>query len=131
MSSKTSLEMLDFEIEFYEGILRRRPLFVQALIAIGDAYTKKGLYEKGLKVDETLAYLKPNDATVLYNLSCSYSLLNQIDDAFKTIKRAIQSGYDDYIHLEIDSDLTNLRKDLRFKRYFSRIKDLKASTKKN
>jgi tetratricopeptide (TPR) repeat protein len=113
---------IDFEIQFYEGILKKRGDFLQALVALGDLYTKKGLYEKGLMIDQRLSRLKSDDPIVLYNLACSYSLVNKVDEAYEAIKRAIRCGYDDFSYLEQDSDLANLQKDSRFQRYFSKFK---------
>lgn len=123
--AKTSDDM-DFEIEFCERLLQKRPHFIQALSLLGDLYTKKGSYLKGLKVDEMLYLLKPRDPVVLYNLACSYSLLKEKDKALRSIKQAINCGYDDFDHLENDTDLDNLRDDSRFRKYFKRIKDRRA-----
>jgi len=112
---------MDFEIRFYEGLLKKKPDFIDALSAIGDLYTKKGFYEKGLRVDEKLVILRPCDPIVLYNLSCSYSLVNQIDKSFRAFKKAINCGYCDFDHLEKDDDLLNLRKDPRFQKYYIRL----------
>lgn len=112
---------MDFEIRFYESLLSKKPDFLEVLAALGDLYTKRGHYEKGLMVDERLAQLKPGDPIVLYNLACSYSLVNELDKAFKTIKRAVGCGYDNLDHLIQDPDLTNLRRDNRFKKYLLKI----------
>lgn len=116
---------VDFEIKFFEDVLVKRPNFTEALAALGDLYTKKGLYEKGLHVDKKLAGLKPDDPMVLYNLACSYSLVNDIDHALATIKQAIGYGYNDFGYLEQDSDLMNLRQDDRFKQFLCGIKKAK------
>ena len=44
---KESKESLSFEIEFFEGLVAQDENFVDALIPLGDAYTKAGDYEKG------------------------------------------------------------------------------------
>lgn len=54
--------------------------------------------------DEMLYLLKPHDPVVLYNLACSYSLLNEKDKA--------------------------PRSDSRFRKYFSRIKNGTAMAEK-
>ncbi len=118
---------MDFEIQFYEGVLRKKPDFVEALSALGDLYTRKGQHEKGLEIDERLFRIRPEDPIVLYNLACSYSLLSDTDRALRTIQQAVDCGYDDFHHLEQDSDLDNLRHDRRFLEYFSRIKSQNAS----
>ena len=42
---------LDIEIGFFEGILEMDPNYLDALELIAQAYTERGLYEKGLQVD--------------------------------------------------------------------------------
>lgn len=112
---------LDFEIRFYEEILKDKPDFIEALIAIGDLYTYRGLIEKGLEVDIRLSRLRPDDDLILYNLACSYSLMKQIDKAFGAMKLALECGYDDLNYLEVDDDLEYLRKDARFQELFDRV----------
>jgi tetratricopeptide (TPR) repeat protein len=105
---------LDFQIAFYEGVLKEDPNLVDVLIPLGDAYTKRGLYEKGLEVDLRLSRLRPEDATVLYNVACSYSLLKQMDSALEALEKALSLGYNEFKFLMSDPDLENLRKDPRF-----------------
>lgn len=108
-------EDVNFQIEFYEGILRDKPDFVEALVALGEIYTKKGLYVRGLKVDRRLAQLKPKNPIIHYNLACSFSLLGDIANAILALKRAIRLGYDDFVFMNSDPDLANLRGDRRFR----------------
>lgn len=117
-----------FEISFYEGILKNQPDFVDALVALGDLYTRIGDYEKGLQVDRKLEILCPDNPVILYNLACSYSLLNQIDKSLKTVKRAVDFGYADFDHMQDDTDLDNLRKDDRFLKYYQKITENKKSS---
>ncbi len=111
----------EFEISFYEGIIKNKPDFIEALVALGDLYTRNGYYTKGLIVDQKLEVLCPDDPVVLYNLACSYSLLNRIDESLAVVKRAVKKGYTDFQHMKADTDLDNLRKDKRFKQYLTRI----------
>jgi hypothetical protein len=55
---------LDFEIAFFEGVVQNCPDFIEALIALGDAYTRRGRYKDGLWVDMKLSRLRPADGTV-------------------------------------------------------------------
>ena len=110
-----------FEIEFYEGVLRRSPDFIEALSALGDLYTRDGRYEDGLKIDKRLARMRPDDPIVLYNLACSYSLLGDVDKSFVSVKRALALGYDDLEYLQQDMDLENLHSDKKFQDYFMPI----------
>ena len=108
-------EDLDFEIAFYETLLKDKPEFVDALIALGDVYTKRGHYKEGLKVDLKLSELKPNDAVVHYNLDCSYSLLEEADECLGVLRKAIELGYREFDYMSEDPDLEYIRKDPRYK----------------
>ncbi|MDP8267004.1 MAG: hypothetical protein P9M07_08730 [Candidatus Aceula meridiana] len=110
-----------FEVLFLEGVLDKAPKFVEALIKLGDLYTKQGFFEKGLKADQRLVKLRPEDPTVLYNLACSYSLVGKLDKSFTVIQIAIDKGYEDFNHLKKDNDLKNLRYYLPFQEYFRKL----------
>jgi tetratricopeptide (TPR) repeat protein len=114
--TKERKEDVQFEIRFFEGIAQRDPDYVEALQVLGDAYTKTGQWEKGLEIDQRLARLSPNNPLVFYNLACSYSIMNRVDEAFAALKRAVKLGYDDAQWLNKDPDLKNLRSDRRFER---------------
>jgi tetratricopeptide (TPR) repeat protein len=109
-------EDLDFEIKFFEGIANHDPDFIEALQILGDAYTKTGQWEKGLKIDERLARLCPDNSLVFYNLACSYSLLKQVEEALAALREAVKLGYSDARWLTKDPDLDNLRRDDRFEK---------------
>lgn len=117
---------LNFEISFFEGVLKKRPDFTPALTALGDAYTKSGDFKKGLEIDLRLSELRQDDPVVQYNLACSYSLLGLIDDGFRVLKHAIALGYQDMNYLKSDPDLENLRKDTRFQKLFEELKSRRA-----
>ncbi len=110
------LENLDFEISFFEDILRDKPDHIDALIALGDTYTKRGRYKDGLKIDLKLSKLKPDDPTVHYNLACSYSLLHKADLCLKILEKAIRLGYRDFSFMSEDPDLAFIIKDPRYKK---------------
>jgi len=127
---KNKSEDLDFQIAFYEGIIKNNPDFVQALIALGEIYTKKGMYDKGLNIDKRLLKLKPDSPIVHYNLACSLSLLGDVSASFKAIKRAIDLGYDDFPFMHNDPDLSNLRSDERFLELIKKVKSVQSQNAK-
>jgi tetratricopeptide (TPR) repeat protein len=106
---------LDFELEFFEGILNRNPDFVDALRVHGNNLTLKGRYAEGLKIDRRLVELRPRDALAHYNLACSYALLKKVDPALRALRKAIDLGYRDFRYLREDRDLDAVRKDPRFR----------------
>lgn len=104
-----SEELLEFEITFYERLLRSYPDFIDVLVPLGDAYTRRGCYEKGLAIDLKLTELRGSDPLMWYNLACSYSLMKQVDDSLQALCRSLKLGYDDLKYLQRDPDLLNLR----------------------
>lgn len=44
-----------------------------------------------------------------YNSACLYSLMNKTDEALEYLRKAMENGYRDFIHMELDPDLTNIR----------------------
>ncbi|MDI6759478.1 MAG: tetratricopeptide repeat protein [Candidatus Brocadiaceae bacterium] len=112
----------DFTIWFLEGILENNPNHVDCLMYLGNVYTATGRYKEGLKVDQNLVRLRPEDPVAHYNLACSYSLLGDVDAAFKALEEAVALGYKDLVHLQRDSDLENLRKDHRYQGLIDRVK---------
>ncbi len=107
-------EQLDFEISFYQKLLRAHPDFVDALIPLGGACTRRGLYAQGLEVDLRLTHLKPDDSICWYNLACSYSLLKRVEDGCSALRRSMVLGYTDVEYIRRDPDLRNLRHSQQF-----------------
>ncbi|MBI2559937.1 MAG: hypothetical protein HYW14_02240 [Planctomycetes bacterium] len=112
----------DFLIWFLEGVLEIHPDYYDCLMYLGNIYTAKGMYEKGLNADLKLAELKPTEPLIQYNLACSYSLLGNIDAAINILKKAIDLGYKDVEHLERDNDLVNIRADKRYKELIEKLR---------
>lgn len=105
----------DFELEFYQAILKAHPDYVDVLRVLGNLLTLKGKYAEGLVVDKRLVRLRPADALAHYNLACSYSLLKRIDISLKTLRQAIELGYSDFRYMKEDNDLEAIRHDPRFR----------------
>jgi hypothetical protein len=70
------------------------------------------IYEK-LSANEKKqqSYLMSN---IYYNLSCIYSISNDKKPAITNLKKAIDAGYNDYGHVQLDTDLDNIRKEKDF-----------------
>ena len=112
-------ELLDFEITFYEKLLRAYPDFADVLVPLGHAYPRRGLYEDGLRVDLRLIALRGHDPFTWYNLACSYSLLNRVDESLKALRRAFELGYTDLAALQKDPDLKHLRQSAPFREFLA------------
>ena len=116
---------LDTKIQFVEGLVRRDPDYVDALLLLGDHYTQRGRFTEGLHVDERLAQLEPANPLVFYNLACSYSLTDEFDRAFRALNQAIELGYRDFAWLAKDPDMKKLRAQPAFQELKEKIRELK------
>lgn len=105
----------EFEIGLARAAAESNPANAMALQMLGGALTRARRHHEALDVDLRLAGLRPKDAIVQYNLACSYSLLKDVDSAFDALHRAFKLGYNDYRHMLRDPDLSNARKDQRFR----------------
>ncbi len=112
-----SAELLEFEIQFYEKLLRAYPNFVDVLIPLGDAYPRHGLHQKGLEVDLRLTQLRGDDPLTWYNLACSLSLLKRLEESLEALRRSFELGYLDLEHLQQDPDLLNLRQSSKYREF--------------
>ena len=106
---------LDFEIDFYERLIKTNPDYVEALIPLAEAYTQKGRIHEGLEIDKRLSRLREDDPVVHYNLACSYALVGEKEAALAALRMAVSLGYDDWKHLVKDPDLKSLHYDAAFK----------------
>jgi tetratricopeptide (TPR) repeat protein len=122
--TRQELRDLDLEISFLEGIVRRDPGYVEALQILGDNYTRRGRYSEGLRIDERLSRLRPDDSLVHYNLACSYSLTDQFDLAAEALETAINLGYRDFKWMAHDPDLKKLRDQAEYKRIRAKVRQL-------
>ena len=113
---------LDFELDFYTGILARCPVYIYVLRVQGNNLTLKGRYAEGLQIDKRLIHLRPNDPLAHYNLACSYALLKKPDQAIKILRRAIELGYRDFGYMSEDTDLDSIRHDPRFRQLLREFK---------
>jgi tetratricopeptide (TPR) repeat protein len=104
----------EFDIQFCEDILREHKAHFEALVLLGDAYTRKGDYQKGLELDLRLSSIKPDNNLVRYNLACSYALTGQKEKALLCLNKAVELGYRDVEHLRQDHDLDAVKSDPRF-----------------
>lgn len=108
---------LDFEISFFEGILKHRPNYIDALVPLAEAYTRKKLYGKGLEIDKRLSVLCEKDPIVYYNLACGYALMGESEKAIEALEKSISFGYTDFGHLVKDTDLKLLHSNPKFQKW--------------
>lgn len=97
-----------FEIEFFEGILRRNTKYTDVIEILGGLYTRAGRIDDGLRMDRKLVRLIPDNPTAHYNLACSLALKRRKADAIRALRQATELGYSDSEWLRSDPDLQSL-----------------------
>ncbi len=64
----------------------------------------------------------------LYNLCCTYALLNNKEKAAEYMAKTIKAGFLDYSHIKDDTDLNNVKNDKQFMAVIQPIKEIYYST---
>ncbi len=100
---------LEFEIGFFDRVLRRSPDYVDVLRCQGELLSRIQRHADALKIDRRLATLCPDDSVIRYNLACSLAMEQLPDEAIRELQNAFERGYDDLEHLAVDSDIDTLR----------------------
>jgi len=111
-----------FEIEFYEGILRRNRDYTEVVGLLGALYTRVGRITDGLKMDRRLVRLEPDNPTAHYNLACSLALCKKRPAAIQSLRKAVSLGYDDVDWMLQDPDLEILKTDPEFLNLLGQLK---------
>ena len=112
----------NFDISFYESILKRDPSYTDVVEILGGLYTKVGRVADGLKMDRKLVRLLPENATAHYNLACSLALSKRRIDALRSLKQAVSLGYSDFDWMTQDPDLEDLKDHPEFSKLLGQLK---------
>ncbi|QDU63787.1 hypothetical protein Pan216_46680 [Planctomycetes bacterium Pan216] len=106
---------LEFEIEFFGGILDSHPDQLDILRVMASNLAARGEYEQTLELDRRLVRLSPGDPVAYYNLACSFARLDMIAESCEALRRSFEYGYDDLVYLFEDQDLDSVRRDPAFR----------------
>ncbi len=99
----------EFEIKFFETVLKRDPSYADVVEILGGLYTKQGRIVDGLRMDRRLVRLLPSNATAHYNLACSLALVKRKAAALRSLRQAVELGYRDFDWMQQDPDLDGLK----------------------
>ncbi len=120
--SKKSAHDPEFEIRFFESVLRRSPAYANVVEILGGLYTRQGRIADGLKMDRKLVKLQPTNATARYNLACSLALSERKSDALRELRHAVELGYRDFDWMAQDPDLEPLKHHPEFRTLLATLK---------
>jgi hypothetical protein len=99
----------EFEMRFFESVLRRNAGYTEVIEILGGLYTKHGRITDGLRMDRKLVKLQPANATAHYNLACSLALSKRKAGALRSLRQAVELGYRDFDWMQQDPDLEELK----------------------
>ncbi|MDB6168698.1 MAG: Tetratricopeptide 2 repeat protein [Verrucomicrobia bacterium] len=99
----------EFEMQFFESVLKRDPAYTEVVEILGGLYTKHGRIADGLRMDRKLVRLLPDNATAHYNLACSLALSKRKSAALRSLQAAVKLGYTDLDWMQQDPDLDGLK----------------------
>ena len=112
----------EFDMAFYESVLKRDPGYADVIEILGGLYTKHGRIADGLRMDRKLVKLQPRNATAHYNLACSLALAKRKTDALRTLQHAVELGYKDLDWMQQDPDLDELKNQPAFAALVDQLK---------
>ena len=112
----------DFEMRFFESVLRRDSNYANVVEILAGLYTRHGRIADGLKMDRKLVKLQPDNATAHYNLACSLALAKRKNDALRELRQAVQLGYRDFDWMKQDPDLEALKHHPEFQALLQTLK---------
>jgi tetratricopeptide (TPR) repeat protein len=112
----------EFEIGFFETVLRKNPRYTAVIEILAGLYTKQGRITDGLRMDRKLVKLQPENATAHYNLACSLALAKRNRAALRALRQAIDLGYDDLDWMQQDPDLDPLKHNPEFLHLLEQLK---------
>jgi len=86
-----------------------------------NASCQLGERERSLQWARRALEIEPDDAGVLYNIACVYSLQGQVEEGIDCLEKSITSGMGQKEWIEHDSDLDALRNHPRFQALLARL----------
>jgi serine/threonine protein kinase/cytochrome c-type biogenesis protein CcmH/NrfG len=113
-SRRKGVALVEERLELYPDDARALYMGANGLVALGER-------EKGLEWARRARTIAPDDAMLLYNLGCIYSLAGEIDEAIDCLEKGVASGQTQKAWFEHDSNLDPLRGDRRFKALMEKL----------
>ena len=107
---------LEFDAGLGRAVLQGDPGNIAALQMTAESLTRMGQHKEALALDRRIVQLLPDDPISHYNLACSFSLTEHIDEAILELEAALGLGYRDIPRMLKDHDLRNARRDPRFQK---------------
>lgn len=98
-------------VAVYRQLVERDPKSGIDWHLLGYSLHGTGEIDKAITAHKIAAKFDQFKPISLYNLGCAYSLKNDADKSFDSLRQAIDAGFQQTDLFETDSDLENIRKD--------------------
>jgi serine/threonine protein kinase len=106
------------EIVAYEAHLKRVPEDARARVLLAGNYATIGRAEEATREGNLAMSLRPDDATIMYNVACVFCSLEKPADALVALRKAWDAGFRDSTWTRRDPDLALLHGDTEFERLY-------------
>jgi serine/threonine protein kinase/Flp pilus assembly protein TadD len=101
-----------------EAHLVKVPEDARARTLLASDYAELGRVEDAMREATFAITLRPNDALVLYNIACTFSLMGRKEEAMNALRKSWENGFRDSDWARHDPDLSILSDDPEFERMF-------------
>jgi non-specific serine/threonine protein kinase len=101
-----------------ENHLKQVPEDARARILLGGDYARLGRTDDALRELNLAVTLRANEASILYNASCLYCVLDRKVEALDALGKAWEAGFRDAVWARRDPDLMKLHGDPAFDRLY-------------
>lgn len=114
-SPRTFRENIENAINEFSNAINKDPSYAEAYSNRAVAYMMQRKYNKALDDLKKARELKPESASIRYNLASVHSLMGNTDYGMDELDAALERGFDDYDSLRRDPDIDNLRRHREFR----------------
>ncbi len=115
-------ENLQNAIAEFSNSINKDPNYAEAYSNRAVAYMLQKKNNKALDDLKKAKELKPDNATIRYNLASVHSLMGNTDYGLDELDAALDKGFNDYDSLRKDPDINNLRKSKEFQKILEKHK---------
>ena len=105
-------------VEAEEAHLGRVPEDARARTLLASDYADLGRIEDAVREANLAITLRPNDALVLYNIACAFSLMGRKDESLGALRKAWENGFRDSAWARNDPDLALVHAEPDFQRMY-------------
>ena len=94
------------------------PEDARARILVSNYYASVGRTEDAIREANLAMVLRPNDASLHYNVACTFCQLNMKDEGMDALSKAWRAGFRDTDWARRDPDLAIVRGEPEFRKLF-------------